>query len=861
MSEAEEITILALPRSAAMAVAVALVVAGCGGSPTSPTSTSDPSTAGAGNRQFSGMVELPASTLMDVSLRIQNRTVDASPLRLTFVALLIAQENGTVRGSYTLHTVPPREGQIDGTFGGASFLTAGIFDGTFTETTPSGCLAQRNYSGAVTAAGINLLGGRMLQQCPETPFDGLAAVAISVADGTGAPDPDPDPDPDPAPDPDPDPDPGQRFTLTVTRDGSGLGTVTSQPGGINCGNDCSEPYDQGTVVTLIPTPDQGATFIRWGGDADCEDGRVTMNGQRRCTATFNVVPENTLAVTLSGAGTGTVTSNPPGISCGFDCSEPYSPGTVVRLTATADSGSTFVGWSGDPDCSDAQVTMDGVVACTATFDQIFRTLTVTVNGTGSGTVTASPPGISCPGSGCTKDYAQGTAVALIATPAGGSTFAGWSGAADCADGNVTMNGARACTATFDLIPPNTLAVTVTGTGSGTVTSNPAGIDNCPGTDCSEAYSPGTMVTLSATPGANSIFGGWTGDADCSDGMVTLSAAIGCTATFDAVRTLTTVISGGTGTVTSNPGAISCPGVCTDGTYLNGTDVTLTALATGNSTFAGWSGTGCGASVSMTADRTCTANFIPPRTLDITIAGGGTGTVTSSPGTISCPGTCTDAFTNGTVVALTPTPTGGSTFAGWSGTGCSNSVTMSIDRACTATFDPPAPVNHTLTVIVAGTGTGDVSSDQGGIACSEAGGDCTEAYLEGTAVVLTATPSGLSTFAGWTGNCDAGGNVVPNMDAPKTCTATFNPPAPVNHTLTVIVAGTGTGDVSSDQGGIACSEAGGDCTEAYLEGTAVVLTATPSGLSTFAGWTGNCDAGGNVVPNMDAPKTCTATFDP
>ena len=39
-------------------------------------------------------------------------------------------------------------------------------------------------------------------------------------------------------------------TLTVTKGGSGTGTVTSSPGGINCGSDCSQAFDQGTSVTL-----------------------------------------------------------------------------------------------------------------------------------------------------------------------------------------------------------------------------------------------------------------------------------------------------------------------------------------------------------------------------------------------------------------------------------------------------------------------------------------------------------------------------------------------------------------------------------------------------------------------------------
>ena len=42
------------------------------------------------------------------------------------------------------------------------------------------------------------------------------------------------------------------YTLTVAKAGTGSGTVTSSPAGINCGADCSEPYNSGTVVTLTP---------------------------------------------------------------------------------------------------------------------------------------------------------------------------------------------------------------------------------------------------------------------------------------------------------------------------------------------------------------------------------------------------------------------------------------------------------------------------------------------------------------------------------------------------------------------------------------------------------------------------------
>ncbi len=75
-----------------------------------------------------------------------------------------------------------------------------------------------------------------------------------------------------------------------------------------------------------------------------------------------------------------------------------------------------------------------------------------------------------------------------------------------------------------------LSVAKAGTGTGTVTSSPAGI-SC-GSQCSRHYSAGSVVTLAATPAAGATFGGWSGDADCSDGTVTLSANRSCTATFN-----------------------------------------------------------------------------------------------------------------------------------------------------------------------------------------------------------------------------------------------------------------------------------------------------------------------------------------
>src|SRR3989442_10180284 len=72
---------------------------------------------------------------------------------------------------------------------------------------------------------------------------------------------------------------------------------------------------------------------------------VTMNAATTVAATFDLPQTFTLTVNKPGAGSGTVTSNPAGISCGATCSAPYNSGTVVTLTAAAAGGSTFTGWS------------------------------------------------------------------------------------------------------------------------------------------------------------------------------------------------------------------------------------------------------------------------------------------------------------------------------------------------------------------------------------------------------------------------------------------------------------------------------------------------------------------------------------
>lgn len=160
-------------------------------------------------------------------------------------------------------------------------------------------------------------------------------------------------------------------SLTVTKAGTGSGTVTSSPSGINCGSTCSANYSGGTSVTLTAAVANGSTFAGWSGA--CTGAgicTVLMTAARSVTATFNTsgttVP---LSVTKMGTGTGTVTSLPTGINCGTTCAANYANGTSVTLSAAPGSGSTFAGWSGGcTGTGNCTLSMSAARNVTATFN-------------------------------------------------------------------------------------------------------------------------------------------------------------------------------------------------------------------------------------------------------------------------------------------------------------------------------------------------------------------------------------------------------------------------------------------------------------------------------------------------------------
>ena len=194
--------------------------------------------------------------------------------------------------------------------------------------------------------------------------------------------------------------------------------------------------------------------------------------------------------------------------------------------------------------------------------------------------------------------------------------------------------------------------------------------------------------------------------------------------------------------------------------------------------------------------------------------------------------------------------------------------MSQTQLSSAAFTAPLP--QTLTVSGAGTGTGTVTSQAGlvpaincTITAGVTSGACSQSYPWGTAVTLTGTGTGGSTFSGWSGAC-GGTRHLPGLDdAGARRHGGFTAPP---QTLTVSGAGTGNGTVTSQAGltpaincTITAGVASGTCSQSYPFNTAVTLTAAATGGGTFSGWSGACSGTGSCGLTMSQARSVTAAF--
>nr|MBC8499388.1 hypothetical protein [Candidatus Atribacteria bacterium] len=472
------------------------------------------------------------------------------------------------------------------------------------------------------------------------------------------------------------------YTLGVNKAGSGTGTVSIAP--------VQENYIHGDVVTITTTANQpSSTFTGWAGDnsndlIDNKNGNysITMNSNKSVTATFNL-KKVTLTVAVAGTGSGKV-SPTVGVHT-------YNYGASVNIGAKADTGrlgtwiatedmvgSVFAGWRGDASgTGDVTLTMTSNKSITAIFTKReIRTLTMAVDGTGSGTVV--------PAAG-DHMYYLGDEVTIQAIPnkvlgtwigskAGvSSVFAGWRGdASGTGDLTLTMDSDKIVTATFTLEKVK-LTMAVAGKGSGT-TSPVVG---------TYTYDTGTKVNISASAASGYKFVNWTGATVVAPNSATT------TILMDGDKTVTANFARITYTLTTAVNLAGSGSVTGAGTYNSGETATVTATPTSGWKFTGWSGALTvatnPANISMDANKSVTATFSAvDYTVALLVSPTGTGT-TSGGGT---------TYHVGDSVQIKALANSGYTFVNWTADG----AVVSTDATHNFTM-PAANVNYTANFIM------------------------------------------------------------------------------------------------------------------------------------------------------------------
>ena len=352
----------------------------------------------------------------------------------------------------------------------------------------------------------------------------------------------------------------KKYALTV--DVIGQGTVNEQV--ISAGK--STDYNSGSLVRLTAVAAAGWQFVSWSGISDSTDPiiEILVTGPKAATATFI---RKQYDLTVNVVGQGDVTEQV--INTGRTTQ--YEDQTKVELTAIAEDGWRFAGWSGavSGDTNPIQITVSEATEVTATFE---REYPLTVNIVGEGEVTEEI--IS---SGRTTNYVEGKSVLLTAIPAAGWRFDGWTGAVTSEENQIQLSitQAKEVTATFIQIYDLTLEIV----GNGEVTEE---IIN---TSRTTTYDSDKTVRLTAVPDAGWRFVGWTGDLESTSNPVDIlmSDAKSITATFVQTYDLTVNIVG--------EGTVSEVVVNTSRTtnYDTGTTVILTAQASEGWEFTGWTG--------------------------------------------------------------------------------------------------------------------------------------------------------------------------------------------------------------------------------------------------------------------------------
>ncbi|HEX4332105.1 MAG TPA: FG-GAP-like repeat-containing protein [Usitatibacter sp.] len=658
-------------------------------------------------------------------------------------------------------------------------------------------------------------------------------------------------------------------------------------------------------------------------------GTCTLAADQPGNATYAAAPEaqrsfevtssgDFFSVIKNGAGSGYVSGGP--IDCGTTCSSTVAPGTPITLTAVADSGSLFGGWSGcdsatgnvcnvtvQSDGQSVSVLFTGSTAQSITFNQpADRGIGETPITMGATASSGLPVRFNSLTFGvCQTGGINGNVVTLVAQ--GVCTIRALQ------DGDATYAPAASVDRSFNVLqdPPQPFVEAAHyRLGEDDPGATVGAVGNAATMDAAGGFPLGRVNTPHYAAGAvgsgTGVALNGTGDGYASTGTVT-----------DAVRNFGVEVWVKSNGSTSGNAFLAFTG--------NGSFSGFGLLRLGGSYAGLLGGVDIAAGNNEIPVTTAWTHLALVRNNDITqvyVNGVPMGSTSgATPRNASWPG-----GSPGTGTFVGSDLDGGSAFDG----------TLDDVRFFTFSdggFDVSRLNVRTLTVAVSGTGTGMVSSDTGDISCGAA---CAGHYPTGTVVTLTPVADAGSGFAGWTGACTGTGSCIVTLSDAANVTATFNTvtaqsitfaeladrpldpspftvsatassgltvsfsslttsvctvlvdsvtllttgqctirasqagdstylPAPdVDRTFnvnavsfTLSVSLAGSGIGAVSGPGIDC---GSDCSEGFTSGATAMLTASAAVGSTFMGWSGACSGTDACFLTMDGDKNVVATFE-
>ena len=439
------------------------------------------------------------------------------------------------------------------------------------------------------------------------------------------------------------------YTATFTQDHYTVSVYASPAsGGTVSGGGSNFTY--GSTATLTATPASGYEFQGWSDGSTDNPHTVTVTGDATYTATFGEVGATYFTVTTSVTpeGSGTVTGGGT-----------YEAGTSIVLTATPNTGYSFLRWSDGSTTNPRTLTVTNDMSYTALFEAEVYTIVVVANPTNGGTVTGS------------GTYTYGSTATLTATPASGYEFQGWSDGSTANPHQVTVTENATYTATFTPVGATyyTVSAVVSPAGSGSVTGT-------------GVFAAGSTTTLRATANEGYTFKRWNDNSTMNPRQVTVNNNMSFTAFFEAQQY----------TITVNASPAAGGTVSGGGNYAYGATATLRATPNANYTFTQW------ADGVVQNPRTVTVTENATYTAVFSTAGGETYTLTltvndPSLGTVMGGGT----YPAGTPVQIAAYPNAGAEFVKWSDGSTRNPRVVRLDSDMTLEAEFASAATYTITV--------------------------------------------------------------------------------------------------------------------------------------------------------------------